>query len=85
VLQVGSDHRAEFLAPDMEDAGVKQLGQSALGRRDVDLSARAAGEEGDSEVRQLGQPQRPHLAATMQGDQPATSAQVVYENSRVIR
>jgi hypothetical protein len=49
VFQIGSDHRAESLAPGLEDAGVKHLGRSAFGRGDVDMRVRTAGQEGDSE------------------------------------
>jgi hypothetical protein len=48
-LQVCLDHGAEFLAPDLKHAWVKELGRSAIGSGYIDPGARTAGEESDDE------------------------------------
>ena len=84
-VKVSSDHRPEFLTPGLEDGGIKQLGRPAIGRADVDLGLRTAGQEGDSEFRKLSQPQRRHLATVMQCDQPVSHRLVVDADLRPAR
>jgi hypothetical protein len=43
VFKIGPDQCAELLAPDVQDARVKQRGRSSIGRGDVDLGVRTAG------------------------------------------
>jgi len=84
-VKVSSDHRPEFLTPGLEDGGIKQLGRPAIGRADVDLGLRTAGQEGDSEFRKLSQPQRRHLATVMQCYQPVSHRLVIDAELRPAR
>jgi hypothetical protein len=43
VFKIGPDQCAELLAPDVQDARVKQRGRPSIGRGDVDLGVRTAG------------------------------------------
>jgi hypothetical protein len=65
-LEVGTDHGAELLTPDLEVDGVKQLGVLAVEFSHVDLNVRAAGEQDDGDIRELYQPHGAYGAPPMQ-------------------
>src|SRR5215217_515465 len=65
-LEVGTDHGAELLTPDLEVDGVKQLGALAVEFSHVDLNVRAAGEQDDGDIRELYQPHGAYGAPPMQ-------------------
>jgi hypothetical protein len=81
-LEVGADHGAELLTPDLEEDRVKRLGGLAVGFGHEDLSVRPAGEQGDRDIRELSQAQRTQSAPAMQRDYPIGHCLVVDANLR---